>query len=90
MNKTNKFNQSILRSGIADKEENCMSDFIGVKCLCSLCKGSLAKENDITCGDKNGSLHALKVNNVLCAPCMTPKETAEEALIKEPNHKVEP
>jgi hypothetical protein len=59
-----------------------VSDFIGIKSFCSLCKGSETKDTDITCNDKNGRFYGLKVNNVLCAPCMTPKELDGETVVE--------
>ena len=59
-----------------------MSDFIGVKSFCSLCKGSTVKGHDIECNDKSGRFYGLKVNSVLCAPCMKPKELDKEVNIE--------
>ena len=51
-----------------------MSDFIGIKKHCLLCKHSSTKDKNITCNNKKSSFYGLRVNEVLCAPCMDIKE----------------
>ena len=51
-----------------------MSEFIGVRKFCDLCKHSQVKEEGIICNNKNSKFNGLKVNEVLCAPCIEQKE----------------
>lgn len=59
-----------------------MSDFIGIRKFCSLCKHASTNDNIIICNNKNSKFHRLRVNEVLCAPCMEAKETDRETKIE--------
>ena len=59
-----------------------MSDYLGIRRFCELCKGSTVKGHDIECNDKSGRFYGLKVNSVLCAPCMDPKEIEPEQVVE--------
>lgn len=58
-----------------------MSDYIGVKKLCTLCMYSSVREGVITCTNKNSGFYGLRVNEVLCAPCIIPNKEDKEKIV---------
>lgn len=59
-----------------------MSDFIGVRKFCNICKHSSVKEESIVCNNKNSRFNGLRVNEVLCAPCMELNEIEPKQVVE--------
>ena len=54
-----------------------MSEILGYKNFCSVCKGSKEENGELMCKDKDGRFYGLSVKNVLLAPCIKRKDCAE-------------
>lgn len=52
-------------------------DTLGSRNFCRGCKNSFQIGNDTVCKNRNSSLYGLIVNQVLNAPCITPRGKAE-------------
>lgn len=59
-----------------------MSDFIGIKKYCNLCKHSSTNKDDIVCNNNNSKFNGLVVNQVLCAPCIDKKEINQDQVVE--------
>jgi len=45
-----------------------MSDYLGIRRFCELCKHSTTEKYNIICNNKDSKFNGLKVNSLLCAP----------------------
>lgn len=73
------------------KGESSMSDYIGVKNLCSLCKHGELKNRDkygelnpkkVVCQNEKSDFFNIATVGLLCAPCFRQKELRESTKVE--------
>ena len=55
-----------------------MSDILGYRNLCSMCRKSIEKENEIVCDNKESQFYGLNTEGLLLAPCFIKKDNIIE------------
>lgn len=59
-----------------------MGEYIGVRKYCSLCEHSSEEVENIVCNNKDSKFYRMRVNEILCAPCIKPKRNNETVSVE--------